>query len=507
MEVIVNRHFAATDFQHEDSYRRPKRLYGSLDHIERGDQSTLAAFDCVDADWFDARKTHPQFGKYFIGSDPRTLEDLWRDFWQAATRAVGQSPLDEMPLFRIEIDLIELSQLAEEYGLGAEDSDDELAFAESTWLVFDVAGDARPNWFPSLLYHGMLLPSNDVHVSARKIPDGDEAKTVLNVMMKSLKHLPTPTPTQLSRLLGTTSADYLGAWDVGQGNANALLDASYRASAYFDLGCGVYRNAWTRPANLEFCWSGSATIVLSHWDADHWSGAKIATAAGNRPALSRDWIVPVQYVTVVHLTFASSISSGRLWGLLTGTSLSIGGGRQVTLSLGNGASRNNSGIVMLVENGSSGSDAWLLTGDCDYNYMATPSNQLIALVVPHHGASLAPGSAAIGPAMSANYRRVVYSFGANNAHGKATSHPTPKGVDVHFQAGWSHGSWTPPATPALTLAGADVLATAQHVPGASRANPPTVRFEGALVGWTTPSTPWTRCPSCSGSCQPALPQT
>ena len=147
----MNRHFARTDFQSDGSYLRPTRLYGSLDHLERGDHFTLAAFDCVDADWFDMQRNHPMFGGYFNGADPHVADHFWRHFWKAV-KLPGQNPLDDMPLFRIEIELHALSVLTSKgYGLSAEDSDPGLAAAESTWLEFMVTEVALPSSFKAQL--------------------------------------------------------------------------------------------------------------------------------------------------------------------------------------------------------------------------------------------------------------------------------------------------------------------------------------------------------------------
>jgi hypothetical protein len=500
----VNRHFSMSDFKHA----QPTRLYGSLDHIERGDLHTLAAFDCVDADWLDNQGHDPQFRGYFDGADPPMADHFWCDFWKSLKQS-GRNPLDGMPLFRIEVELNSLSHLTSDgYGRDAEDWDPALAAAESTWLYFEVSNVSQSSWFEAQLYHGMFLPPAVVYITARKLEEDSAAKVVLDLMMKSLDELDEPKQSDLEAALKSAKADYLGVWDVGQGNANALLDDGFLAKAWFDIGCGVYRNAWTSPSPLEFCWKdNNAGIVLSHWDADHWAGAEVKTAAGTTPALGRTWIVPVQKVTTLHLTFASSVAaSGRMWGLRAASSLvGIGGGRQVTLELGKGSSRNHSGIVMLVENGSSGADRWLLTGDCDYSYMATAHADVLALVAPHHGASLRPSS--VVPAPSGGYCRLAYSFGGNNAHGSGTSHPTSAGVTKHHCGGWWHGAWSL-AMPATKVAVGDVLATAQHVVGASRKRPPPAssRLDGALIGWTAPPA-WGRCPGCPGHCAPPLPQT
>ena len=78
---------------------------------------------------------------------------------------------------------------------------------------------------------------------------------------------------------------------------------------YFDLGCGVYRNARTRPENLQFCNCYNPPIILSHWDADHWAGTN-----QDRRFLQSRWVAPRQSVGPSHTKFANKIlwSGGSL---------------------------------------------------------------------------------------------------------------------------------------------------------------------------------------------------
>ena len=104
------------------------------------------------------------------------------------------------------------------------------------------------------------------------------------------------------------------------------------------------------------------------------------------------------------------------------------------------------------------------------------------MVAPHHGADLDPATPVPAPIPGALYRRLVYSFGANNAHGKTgVCHPTPRGVAAHNHAGWYHGAW-PLARPGTPIPGPDVLATCEHLPGVTRG--------GALVGWDSQPVPF-----------------
>jgi hypothetical protein len=482
-----NRHFANTDDEFGD-VPSPARLYAVVDHLEVGPLSTLVAFDCVDADWLDGQRQNP----YFAADNFANAEKLWRRFWVQRLPAIP-SPLDNMPVYRLELEVVSLASFSDVYSSLTSEDDQGIAAIETAWIALDVVPSYTPDSHAGDLYHGMFLPPRHVYVATSVA--SSEAVATLN-LITDLSHLPVAGPSDLRKMVDSQAeAEYLGVFNVGQGGASGLLNARHEVSLYYDLGCGVYRNAWTAPTGLNFCWSINRTIVLSHWDADHWAGAQVPLPgypphAPVLPALARHWIVPVQKIGPVHLAFANSIAAGHLWSLGATAACSIAGGRQVTLTLGSGSSRNHSGIVLLTED-SAGGPAWLLSGDCDYKYFSgtLALSNVIALTAPHHGASLGGGSAP-PTAPAAAYQRVVYSFGINNSHGKSSvSHPTTKGVAAHDAAGWQHGPvWPTAAKPGSTSPTDDALATSIHTVGVSRSTPPTTWDGGVIVGWSQPTT-------------------
>lgn len=212
------------------------------------------------------------------------------------------------------------------------------------------------------------------------------------------------------------TVEALATYDIGQGAANALLNSADRPALFFDLGCGVYRNATTTPPGpLRFCLCGADTIILSHWDADHWAGA-----LKDRRALTQTWIVPRQTLGPKHKAFAADILSqgGRL--LIVPNAprtyqATNAAGQSLRLRRGTGApsDRNRSGLVLSVEDGLARSGrGWLLTGDAGYDAISLPiSTGLAAVVVPHHGATMGAKSDAAIPSPARAYHRLCYSFG------------------------------------------------------------------------------------------------
>jgi hypothetical protein len=217
-------------------------------------------------------------------------------------------------------------------------------------------------------------------------------------------------------------------------------------------------------------------IVLSHWDSDHWSSATL-----DKRLLRMTWVVPRQEISPHHIAFANEILSagGRILvvpstqGVFSFTGL----GQTLQLRRCTGADRNGSGLALIIADHNSQQE-WLLTGDASYDFIPGPlPSNLVAVVVPHHGADMGSRTA---PHPSVPYARLLYSFGPGNAHGRTNiSHPTSAAVFAHESNGWSHGAWLPPPH-AMRLAGPPVLATASHL---------TTHENGAIVSWTGPPSP------------------
>lgn len=219
--------------------------------------------------------------------------------------------------------------------------------------------------------------------------------------------------------------------DVGQGSANALLDANGQTILHFDAGTGVGQNAMTAPAHLSFCvCGGNPIVILSHWDQDHWAGARKDTSL-----LNATWIVPRQSIGATHSAFARSIlqAGGRIWVVKRSSrprvkSLS---GQCLKLLHGTGRSRNDSGQTLVVE-GAGTSCKWVLPGDARYDKIDQLSSYACALVASHHGARQPAKS--VPPSRSeCDYARLVYSVGHGNSYG----HPSTVAQHSHSRSGWA----------------------------------------------------------------------
>jgi hypothetical protein len=475
----MNPHFGSDPREYPD--RIPARAYARVDSVEENDAGEII----VGLDAVSARSADSLLEQ----RSPDDWSEQWRGV-QHGGREADRSGLlgdfEKFELYQVEV----VTSPGAAAGL--------LAQSDDGWLSFSLNRQAGGN-LPATVYPGLFAPGQAASVTQISPPPPATASLLSAAF--SMKGWPIATHAQIERLLQRGQAHTWAAYDVGQGSANGLLDNFGRMSLLHDIGCGVYANAKTRPAHLELCTSVDAPIVLSHWDTDHWGGARYLAPAANRTAfLTRDWIVP--FDTTIgprHAAFAASIlaAQGRLHVTAPGpwqtAWVTLSDGRTVRLLRGSGSDRNGSGMVMEVHDPKGSRGRWLLTGDVDYQFVQSHLAQTYtAMSVPHHGAASKHASPA--PFPSPTYARLVYSFGHDNTYG----HPTSACMSAHIGTGWDHGNWAPPLD-ATVVATGHVLATACNSPGQPH-------LESISIGWSKPPLV-PRPPACHGKqCNAALGQ-
>jgi hypothetical protein len=430
----------------------------------------LFVFTGVSADWLESR-TEAIYGL----SEPDALRSHWEQYWQRLFRQMGRGkpgdlppdPYWSMPFLRYEITRKSFQKRFGDFV--------ELAGDEWSWLRIErdpkspIRADVYGNAF-----------GNPQQVSVKITPVSERTMQALSAMF-DMGAWPDGTRDDISAALDAVArhAAAVVAFDIGQGSASALLDGKQAPFIYHDLGAGITGNARTTPIPLKFCWTNRPVVVLSHWDMDHWAGA-----LKDHDAMTRTWIVPRQVLSVGHAAFGSAIlhagGSVLVWPNGLGSVVQQLGYRQeMTVDQGTGRDRNGSGLVIRVDDENHGElRHWLLTGDAGYDQLPFAClGRMVAMTVPHHGAKMRVNRAVPrGP--GGGYGRLLYSFGPGNRHGRTRiQHPTAASVAEHQSAGWTIGTWGSASQPGSTVAGGQVLATAQHSSS---------HLGGVVAGWDTP---------------------
>lgn len=369
----------------------------------------------------------------------------------------------------------------------------------SDWMNFEMVSSRSSNEDREVKSYGGLF-SEPVSAFLKEIrPAAPEDKSKLDTVF-SMKNWPCSGSSQVKNELKNVEASFLTCYDVGQGLSTSLLAECLRTTLHYDIGTGVYRNAHTRIPNLILCNSGNSPIILSHWDTDHWAGARYCAPPSNPDVfLKRTWIAPKDLsIGPTHIVFAEEIirSGGNilLWdpSVRSTINIKLADRRCLSLIKGRGKGRNESGIALMVKN-SINDDKWLLTGDVEYeNLFKTNPPRFVAMTVPHHGARLKNNSIVPSPSPQ-SYRRLIYSFG----HGNSYKHPTDQCIDSHISFGWNHGSWNPPPF-GHTIPGGDVLSTATR-------KKPFQHLGASIIGWNYPPLSLPIIP-CDSQCNASLRQ-
>ena len=424
----------------------PREAFAKVERTEpmdlEGAETLRFGLDAVPLDWQEL-----QPGGAFFLADPG-LAQRQALAWRWAFQRGGEPgdlalPHEKAPMYRLELELSAGHPWTQR-----------LLALEDRWLHISL-GDRGE--VPVEVYGGLFAPLVEAFLTREPEPAAESE--ALDILF-DMGAWPDATPDDLQLALGARcDLEALVSFDIGQGAAAALLCPHGHPIYYFDVGCGVYRNAHTTPAQLSFCLCEPAPVMLSHWDADHWSAAY-----RDQDLLKQAWIAPRQSISHIHTALGHDIlaAGGQVLIVPPGAPPQIWGGqRRCDLRLCTGSGRNGSGLALIVTNHDI-DRAWVLTGDAGYHLLPHPAPaDVAAAIAPHHGANMGPKSQP--PSRSPHaYGRMIYSFGPGNAHGRTSvSHPTSAGVQAHTAVGWSAGAW-PPATPGHCLAGGDVLATAHH---------------------------------------------
>ncbi|QDD64299.1 hypothetical protein EJD96_09035 [Herbaspirillum seropedicae] len=246
-------------------------------------------------------------------------------------------------------------------------------------------------------------------------------------------------------------------YDVGQGNANALVDEYGHPRLFFDLGWPTSLNSSSRPPcppNLfsceRECTPVQAPVILSHWDYDHWGyavantdyvfGAGAVKMTFKADAISRPWIVPKpprlnnrgKGLGPTHMRLLAALPNRIAWpnalktvkfsaGIITRSDIKV-----------LPADRNNQGLAWFVMQKKS-LDALLLPGDLSFDRMRWPNPlpQVVGLLASHHAGAVT-GITATSALKAKNQKKMAVSVGLINKH----KHPMSNMLQDYQSINW-----------------------------------------------------------------------
>jgi beta-lactamase superfamily II metal-dependent hydrolase len=425
------------------------RYYARAEVVD-GNGAQVVVLDAIRSDWLGFASGAFALDANMEANDPPAVA-FWRRLFMG--EAIEGNPLQGAPIVRVE-----LESLPPEW-MSVSDSD-----LEMSWLEFE-----------TVKQHGVAGELFEDGDSGLFDSDGQGVMVsvpVLSVFEPALDRIfdmhswPSASTDRItSQLDGVPAFSQVLAIDVGQGGSNALIDPAGEPQLYFDVGAGMGKHARSTPPDLQFCHCAQAPIILSHWDTDHWAGARV-----DARLLEHTWIVPRQKIGPTHSKFAidilvsggcilicddpSILNVSLFWQNSRRSAQTPGPDQILTIVPCIGKSRNDSGLALRVRDELRQLD-WLLTGDASYDKIPASNSpvEFAAVTASHHGAKQ-PRVRSLIPTRtipSNKYARLLYSYATPNKFG----HPHPRAVGDSAGQGWRHASSAAPGGPN----GLDVLAT------------------------------------------------
>jgi hypothetical protein len=218
-------------------------------------------------------------------------------------------------------------------------------------------------------------------------------------------------------------------FDVGQGDCIGLRDQEDRVFCYIDYGGLADHPDKTDPKNTRGRLDVSgvdgfgASIILTHWDKDHyWSGTK------NAEATRVPWLVPRQHVCLTAAKFASSLPEARCWPESLGSqtlAFYVGNTCRIEIRKCQGfdakavdVDTNISGLAVTLVKGRVGDTCQviILPGDCPFDKIPNlPKGRIVGALAYHHGSKnhWFPRTAKV-LIDGGTHMQLIYSYGRNS---------------------------------------------------------------------------------------------
>ncbi len=257
--------------------------------------------------------------------------------------------------------------------------------------------------------------------------------------------------------------------DYGQGDCNAIVDETGKPVLFFDMGGGKHTGSRSHPWHTAWDTNPCAgkvldlqhkpTVILSHWDGDHYSTAWYLThrdrlttktvpgTAGEVKDLR--WLAPRQCKHPSKLEFVLDLTDLSCWPAATKThTFKLTGGTRLVVDKCTDTSSsydpNLDGLAVVLEREDSNGkvERMVLPGDAPFHVipscMGPVLEDVILLLAFHHGSHthLDEAKAHIPKPVPAN-GKIAYTFGLKPDGGRCYGHPSKEAIEAYEAKGWT----------------------------------------------------------------------
>jgi len=244
--------------------------------------------------------------------------------------------------------------------------------------------------------------------------------------------------------MGDRIPSAIGVMDVGQASCNLVYDINGIPIFYFDLGLPTSTH-WdsmpdfagtSRLIDPGPCLRNNPFVVLSHWDEDHRTMARLSN---NHLDLARLlWVVPEQRIGPTGHNFLRRLVDVHVWPANLTVRLKSNNNR-IRIIKCSGRSINGSGLAVVVNTSPNEDDqTWaLLPGDAFFQHI--PGIVVLDkfwMTAPHHGSDNELVLNQIPQPGVNDEGRLAYSYGIKADGSHCYNHPKADAIQAYRNSGW-----------------------------------------------------------------------
>jgi hypothetical protein len=430
--------------------RNRQGYYGFAMKFEPIPNGTEVTFECIHAKWFNIHRN-------------QNRKQFWREFWRA----------EPLPAVRVTL----------RTGPGVTFVGNEVKFDAQLNNIPLSPRNPAPSVQENQWYRLVLTPTTVApQVELERMADANDFEEPVKFTLWRVESLAAGVvndlhnffyihPSRVRSLIAQNNpvVHFVGILNVGQGGCNAVYGLDGHPMVYFDFGRS--KSLESRPTSMRPCLANAPTIVLSHWDQDHFELAASFPEAKHVP-----WVCLPGPTGANTGQFFNSLTHVRVreednsafeeysWGFIL----------KAIDNTGTTKNKNDAGLAMLVRvqddsnappvgqrrsldaNGSRpeifpDERYVLLTGDAMCQYIPSCANHdldgvIVGIQAVHHGSAVGmfgfenciPQAA---PPLHDLPPTVAYTFGINRNTGQPSGgygHPHDHAVDTYIRRGYFH---------------------------------------------------------------------